>query len=486
MDISNDKPLQSKVIDLCHDHPLAGHYGFRKTLELVLRKYWWKGMSKDIKEYTTSCDTCQRNKSSNQSPMGKLMPLPTPDRNWQHITMDFIVKLPRSGSFDSILVVVDRRSKSVVFIPTTESITADETAKLVFKYVICKHGVPASILSDRGPQFRSRFWKALFNMLGTGVALSSAYHPETDGQSERVNQELEAYLRCFTSYNQDDWAELLPQAEFAHNNSYHSSIGMSPFFATTGQDAEIGRLNTKDTPPSNVPEANRLKERFTTIQNHLQSHLEKAKERYKVHADASRRQEVELRVGEEVMISTKNVRTERPTKKLDYKWIGPYHVKRKINQVTYEIELPSAIRIHPVFHISLLKKYIRPKDPSKQLPKAPPIKVNPEEEWVIKDILDVRRRGRGFEYYIDWEGFGPESRTWEPRWHLNDDVMLREWHARNPEKIGPFAIVAEIMGGDNVTGVTGVLSHDNITDRCPVGVRQVGLDDVSLRVGCQT
>ncbi|TPX42334.1 hypothetical protein SeMB42_g05170 [Synchytrium endobioticum] len=215
------------------------------------------------------------------------------------------------------------------------------------------------------------------------------------------------------------------------------------------------------------------------------SHLEKAKERYKVHADASRRQEVELRVGEEVMISTKNVGTERPTKKKN-KWIGPYHVKRKINQVTYEIEVPSSIRIHPVVHISLLKKYIRPKDPSKQLTKAPPIKVNPEEEWVIKDILDVRRRGRGFEYYIDWEGFGPESRTWEPRWHLNDDVMLREWHARNPEKIGPFANVAEITGGDNVTGVTGVLSHDNITDRCPVGVRQVGLDDVSLRVGCQT
>ncbi|TPX40972.1 hypothetical protein SeLEV6574_g06313 [Synchytrium endobioticum] len=177
--------------------------------------------------------------------------------------------------------VSTKRSKSILLVPTTESISADETAKLVFHRVICKHGVPASITSDRGPQFRSRFWKSLFDMLGTNVTLSSAYPPETDGQSERVNQEIDAYLRCFTSYNQDHWTTLLPQADFAHNNSHHSSMGMSPFFAATGQNASLGSLLCEPVSPSNVPEANRIREHFANVQRQLRAHLETARDRYK-------------------------------------------------------------------------------------------------------------------------------------------------------------------------------------------------------------
>ncbi|TPX40630.1 hypothetical protein SeLEV6574_g06520 [Synchytrium endobioticum] len=160
--------------------------------------------------------------------------------------MDFIVELPTSGGYDSIFVMTDRRSKSVALIPTTEAVSSERTAMLVFKHVICKHGVPKSIVSDRGAQFKSHFWKYLLEILGSRASLSSAYHPESDGQTERMNQELEAYLRCVISYNQDDWSELLPQAEFGQNNSFHSSIGMSPFYAVTGQDAEIEILGTTE------------------------------------------------------------------------------------------------------------------------------------------------------------------------------------------------------------------------------------------------
>ncbi|TPX47206.1 hypothetical protein SeLEV6574_g02779 [Synchytrium endobioticum] len=410
VNISENPQLKQEVLELHHDRPLAGHYGYNKTLDLILRKYWCQGMAKEIKEYVNS-DTCQRNKVSRLPPAGSLLPLPVPERNWQHLTMDFMIKLPPSKSDDSILVVVDRRSKAATFIPINEAITAEATARLICNRIICQHGVPQSITTDRGPQFKSRFWKALLNLLGSKSSLSTAYHLQTDGQSERVNQELEAYLRCFTSYNQDDWADLLPQAEFAHNKSVHSSTGMSPFFATTGQDAEG---------------TGSIKLHFDEIYQHVNEHLKKSQERYKQNVDKRRREEDDFKVKDEVMVSTKNVRTERPTKKLDYKWMWPYLIKRKINNVAYEVELPRNIRIHPVFHVSLLKRYIRPTDSSRQLPKPPPIQVADEDGYVIKEILDVRRRSKGFEYLIDWEGFGAEDRTWKPRKSLNDDTLLKK------------------------------------------------------------
>ncbi|TPX32104.1 hypothetical protein SeMB42_g07648 [Synchytrium endobioticum] len=393
--------------------------------------------------------------------MGKLLPLPIPQQNWSAITMDLIVKLPPSKSdedqdsptYDSILVVVDRRSKQAHFIPTTEKISAEQMAKLIFSHIICNHGVPESIVSDRGPQFKSKLWKVLFELLGTKTLLSSAYHPQTDGQSERTNQTLEAYLRCFSSYNQTNWASLLPQAQFAYNNTFHQSIGMSPFYAVTGQNASLGKLG--DTAPTSskidVPEATRIKNHFDFIHSYLQHHLEKAQNRYKKASDDSRREEEEYIVGDEVLISTKNVRTERPTKKLDYTWMGPYYIKRKINQVAYEVELPSSLHIHPVFHTSLLKRYIRPKEKERQLPKPPPIRLAQDEEYYeIKDIIDVRKKGRSWQYLIEWEGYGPEERTWEPRKSLNDEPMLQEWHKRNPTKPSPY-VQGEKGRGNNVT-----------------------------------
>ncbi|TPX33406.1 hypothetical protein SeLEV6574_g08385 [Synchytrium endobioticum] len=454
-DVSDSPEKQRGILKLRHDHPLAGHFGYRKTLDLILRDYWWKGVSAAVKEYVSSCDSCQRNKASRQLPQGQLIPLPIPERNHQHLTMDFIVKLPPSTSsdgivYDSILVVVDRRSKLTHFIPTREAITAEATARLLFHKVICKHGIPESIVTDRGPQFRSRFWKALLQMLGSKASLSTAYHPQTDGQSERTNQVLEQYLRCYSSYDQNDWVENLPQAEFAYNNSYHYSIGMSPFFAVTGQDARMGNLTltTTQEPSWRVPEAQRIKEHFDRVHRHLQSHLENAQSRYKEYADSQRRTGNVYKMGDEVMISTKNVRTERPTKKLEYRWMGPYRVKKQISSVNYEVELPSNLRIHNVFHVSLLKPYIQPSDPSRKVPKPPPIRIEDEEGYIIKDILDVRRRGRGFEYLIDWEGYGPEDRTWEPRRTLNDNDMLRKWHQKYPAKPSPFRLLAGGLHGD--------------------------------------
>ncbi|TPX43284.1 hypothetical protein SeMB42_g04788 [Synchytrium endobioticum] len=445
-DVSGDSEYQKNILELHHDSALAGHGGFRKTLEIILRKYWWKGIRTSVKTYIKECDQCQRGKGSTQSPMGKLKPLPIPEQNWLHITMDFIVKLPQSRRdendvfSDSILVVVDRRSKMAHFIPTTESITAEQTARLVFDRIVCQHGVPRTILSDRGPQFRSHFWKAFLQLIGSKAVLTTAYHPEGDGQSERVNQMVESYLRLYSTYDQDKWVTVLPQAEFAYNNSHHTSIGMSPFMANFGYDLGLEFLEkgVELNPTWEVPSAKSLKDHFAKIQENLQLSLQTAQECYKKYADETRRPEEEFDVGQEVMISTKNLRTKRPSRKLEDKWIGPYYIKRKISPVTFEVHLPKNLRIHPIFHIHLLKRYHRSTDPNRALVKTPPIALEDQEGWIINDIIDVRTRRGKFEYLIDWKDFPPESRTWEPRHSLDDDSMLKEWHRRNPRKKSPF------------------------------------------------
>ncbi len=456
-DITDDKDKQLDVMALHHDHILAGHFGYRKTLDLIQRRYWWKGMSKDIKDYVSSCDVCQKSKTSRQAPSGKLIPLPIPERNWQNITMDFIVKLPKSNRYDSILVIVDRRSKMAHFIPCNETITAEGTAKLVFDHVVCKHGMPQSIVSDRGPQFKSHFWKKLWNLLGSKVNLSTAYHPQTDGQSERVNQTLEQYLRCFTSYNQDDWSSLLPMAELAYNNSYSESIGMSPLYAVTGQDANLEHLGDISNTTTNPPEAGRVKQHFDIIYTQLQHHLEKAQKRYKETADEHRKQEEVYHVNDQVLLSTKNIRTERPTKKLDYTWIGPYRVKRQINPVTYELDLPPTMKIHKVFHTQLLKRYVEGDITDRRIIVPPPIRnIEDAPGYEIETILDVKKRGRAFEYWIKWKDYGPEDNTWEPRRSLKDDDMLKAWHEAHPDKPSPFNVMTsqKNRSRDNDTNVS--------------------------------
>jgi transposase InsO family protein len=443
-DISNDRNRQLDVLHTHHDNVLSGHYGYRKTLDLIMRRYWWKGLRKDVKKYIETCDVCQKSKSGRQSPHGKLIPLPIPERNWEKITMDFIVKLPKSNKYDSILVIVDRRSKMAHFIPCNETITAEGTARLVFEHIVCKHGVPQSIVSDRGPQFKSKFWKKLWALLGTKVNLSTAYHPQTDGQSERVNQTLEQYLRCFTSDEQDDWSTLLPTAELAYNNSINESIGMSPFYAVTGQNVNLEYLGEGQTSITNPPDAGRIKAHFDQIYNQLQYHLEKAQKRYKATADEHRKEDETYNVNDQVLLSTRNIRTERPTKKLDYTWIGPYRIKRQINPVTYELDLPPTMRIHNVFHTQLLKRYVKGHITDRRIIVPPPIR-NEEEPpgYIIEGIVDVRKKGRGYEYLIKWKNYGVEDNTWEPRRSLADDEMLRQWHAAHPDRISPFNLMTD-------------------------------------------
>jgi len=231
--------LRLRVLRYHHDHPLSGHFGQNQTLELIQRKYTWPGLRTFVKDYVQSCTSCARAKTPRHRPYGLLKQLPVPERPWNSISMDFIEQLPGSTGFTAILVVVDRLSKQAIFIPTHDTITSPELAKLFLLHVFSKQGVPAHITSDRSTEFVSHFFRSLRKALNMHLHFTSGYHLEGDGQTEQSNQTLEQYLCVYCNYQQDNWADLLPLVEFAYNNAPSATTRVSPFFANKGYHPNI-------------------------------------------------------------------------------------------------------------------------------------------------------------------------------------------------------------------------------------------------------
>jgi len=231
MYVPDNANLCLRVLQYHHDHVLAGHLGQNKTLELIQRHYTWPTIHNDVQKFCKSCVTCMRSKPQRHRPYGSLQQLPILERPWNSISIDFIEKLPSSSGFDTILVIVDRLSKQAIFIPTHNTITSAELARLFVTHVFSKHGVPSHVTSDRGSEFVSYFFHSLGTALDMRLHFTSGYHLEANGQVEQTNQTLEQYLRVYCNYQQDNWSELLPLAEFAYNNAPSATTGVSPFFA---------------------------------------------------------------------------------------------------------------------------------------------------------------------------------------------------------------------------------------------------------------
>jgi hypothetical protein len=222
--VPSGNDLRLKVVQDRHDLPAAGHPGRRRTVQHVQRDYWWPRMKQFIHHFVDSCDMCGRTKKRRHKPVGELKSLPIPPYPWSSLSMDLIEFLPESNGFNSILVIVDRLTKMAKSIPTTTGLTAEELARLFVRHVFGQHGLPTDITSDRGSEFTSEFWKSLCTLLKIKLNFSTAFHPETDGQTEIVNQRVEQYLRLLTDYQQSNWSDHLPLAEFTYNNATHSTI----------------------------------------------------------------------------------------------------------------------------------------------------------------------------------------------------------------------------------------------------------------------
>ena len=423
-----NKKIMTSILEDAHDIPISGHVGVNKTIEKVSRKFYWPKMHKHINHYVSTCMKCQENKSRNQLPMGLLQPLPVPDRRFQQVTMDFIVQLPMTrNGHDAIIVVVDKLSKKAHYIPTTSNVTAPQVAKLIFEHVVRHHGVPESIVSDRDSKFTSLFWQSLWGLLGTKLAMSTAYHPESDGQTERQNRTLEEMVRAYTNYNQDDWDELLIALEIAYNDSAHTSTGETPFYLDSGQHPRFSPLlSIKSDNRSKHESVNELIGNMHAALVNAKTSLVQAQERQRQYANENRR-EVVFKVGDEVMLSTAHLRNMDRAPKLYPKFIGPYKIKRVVSDVAYELDLPGSMRIHPTFHVSKLKEFRRDDNSifqREQVIRPAPDIVNEEEQFEVEKIIDKRESGsrsrKKTTYLVMWKGYPRWEATWEDATELNN------------------------------------------------------------------
>jgi hypothetical protein len=380
-----------------------------------------------------------------------LVPLPVPDTAWRHYSLDFVTDLPKSkddhgNEYDSILVLVDRFSKYVRYLPVTKTITAQRVAELLLKQCFLKHGPPDTLLSDRGSVFTSQFWSDICYHLKIDHRLSTAFHPQTDGQTERQNQELETYLRIYMNYRQDNWVDLLPYAEYAYNSKAHSAHGESPIKVAYGLDPKgfdgVPDEHWLRRPPevwdkdAKAPELRRqVAGRLT--QWHEMWNTAKDSLEYAQKSNARwynlKRSEKHFAEGEQVLLRAKNLTTSRPSKKFDARYLGPFPVVRKVGKLAYELNLPPSMdRVHPVFNVSLLEPWREPLAQSgfRPGPVQVPNDVLPADRYEVEGILDHRdTAARGREYRVKWLGWASEEATWEPLENLDQcDEILEDYH----------------------------------------------------------
>ncbi|KAH9723181.1 Endonuclease [Citrus sinensis] len=417
--------LRKEVIKECHDSKWAGHPGIERTTALVQASYFWPHMKDDIEAYVRTCLVCQQDKVDHQLPEGLLEPLPLATRPWESVSMDFITSLPKSEGCGSIMVVVDRYSKYATFIAAPVNCKVDEAARLFVKHIVKFWGVPKSIVSDRDPQFTGRFWTELFKMLGTDLKFSTSFHPQTDGQTERINGLLEMYLRHYVSAHQRDWAKLLDIAQFSYNLQRSEATGKSPFEIIMGFQPMTPNA-IASTYGGKSPAAHKLAREWHEEADITRAYLDKAARKMKKWAD-TRRRHVEYKEGDQVMIKLlpQQFKTLRKVHKgLVRRYEGPFRVVRRVGNVSYQLQLPPRLKIHPVFHVSLLKPYHEDmgepsRGESRRAPTAVVTAFDKDVDYIIADRT-VSRRGvpAQSEYLVKWKNL-PES---EAIWEREDDL----------------------------------------------------------------
>jgi hypothetical protein len=315
--------MQHKILLAFHSSAIGGHSGFPVTYNRIRRLFAWPKMKTHIREFVRTCLTCQQAKPERVKYPGLLQPLPTPDGAWQMVTMDFIEGLPTSGNANSIMVVVDKFTRYAHFIPLRHPFTAAKVAAAYVDHVWKLHGLPAVMISDRDPIFTSKFWTELFGKVGTELRLSSAYHPETDGQSERVNQCLESYLRCLAHACPQRWSQFLSMAEFWYNTSPHSALKTSPFVALYGHEPRYWGIDANCACP--VPAVQEWLEERKLMQELIKHNLNHAKQQMKSQADKNRTAR-EFAVGDSVFIKLQPYVQSSVARRAHHKWtLHGYH-----------------------------------------------------------------------------------------------------------------------------------------------------------------
>ncbi|RYP15236.1 hypothetical protein DL767_010348 [Monosporascus sp. MG133] len=405
---------QKEFVRKFHKDPLHGHQGMFKTTKRLQEKYNFPELRQMVKQVIKDCNIYNKAKAARHKPYGLLQPTEIPDKVWNTIAWNFITGLPTSKDpitgveYDTVWVIIDRLTKYGYFLPFKGTATAEQLAYAFIRYYLDKHGVPEKIISDRDKLFTSKFGTSFFKQIGAKLRFSTAYHPQTDGQTERLNQTLEQYLRSYVNYQQNNWVELLPLAQIAYNTSVNEDMGISPHTAVYGHDAETQRpeQSIRKAPiiTAVAPRAETVVTEIKTAQARLQSELQFLQQRMAQYYNKKRIEGPILARGDKVYLlrqkqnATTNlsqIKTKRPSDKLDFKKLGPFKIEEVISKTNYRLSLPKTMRIHPVFHISLLEP----------APKDAPLKKNLEiekddNEYEVEKILDSRMVKNKIQYLV--------------------------------------------------------------------------------------
>jgi len=432
--------IRENLFRLAHD--TLGHFGADKSYAALRDSYYWPNMRRDLERaYIPSCVDCLRNKSPTTRPPGPLHPLPVPESRGDSIAMDFVGPLPTDKNYDCILTITDRLGADIRIIPTRCDITAEDLAVVFFDHWYCENGLPNSIVCDRDKLFVSRFWKALTRLTGVKLKMSSAYHPETDGSSERSNKTVNQMLRFHVKRNQKGWVRALPRIRFQMMNTINASTKFSGFQLHLGRSPRVIPPIIPQTLPLEL--LNAADTAMTTIQQ-LTNDVAEARDNLLLtkitqtfHANASRGTDPNYKPGDLVMLSTKHRRHEykkkgeRRTAKFFPRWDGPFRITDSHPEAsTYTLDIPT--NAYPLYHSSELKPHT-PNDPTlfpdrEFSQPGPVLTANGLEEHAIEEIIDSRRRGRGWQFLVRWTGYGPHHDEWLPAAELNDCEALDLWY----------------------------------------------------------
>jgi hypothetical protein len=460
--IPDNKELRDYVIAHCHDRAYSGHRGFLPTKALVAKNFYWFGLDRDVQAYVKSCDTCQRVKTMTTKPYGLIQPLPIPLRRGGSISLDQIVVLPTTKrGFDAILVVVDRFTKYTHFIPCKTNDTAEKLARLLFERVLCHTGLPDDIVSDRDKRFSTgKFIRELWRLFGTHQSPSTAYHPQSDGQTERMNRVFHEYVRAFISETHKDWDIHLYTAMFALNNSVSDSIGCTPALLTYGfhprtpHSQEIERMLAGDT-ASRSPAAYEFVETMDRNFIIAKRCLQRAQDKMRA-AREGKSQELVLIPGQMVLLKTTNLTMPGKSKFLP-RFVGPFKVLRPIGVNAFQLELPPSWKIHNVFNCSLLRVY-------EARPGFTPRPARPPEDdyaYVPEKIMAHELLNPGtptggehdhYKYKVHYRDTPHEEDTWEygEELHKHCFELLKKYHCAHDlhaltEPISPVPRQGSVM-----------------------------------------
>jgi hypothetical protein len=418
--VPNDAALRTRILAELHDAPTGAHCGRDRMLAEAQRRFAWDGMATAVEQYVRTCDACQRNKHSKQLTPGLMMPLPLPEEPCLHWTTDAVTGLPKTKlGYDAIQVYVDRLTKLKRFAVARTSDGSVQLANTTLRAVIGPHGMPKSMVSDRDPRITAKFWRELSRLLGSTVNLSTAQHPQSDGQSEREIQTVITALRGYANAMGDDWDVFLPSLELAFNSKQQASTGAAPFTLVYGHDARLPIDCALDgVKPAAVPAAGERAERMKKALDFARSKAELAQARQKRAADRHRRL-LQLKVGDRVLLSTEGLQLRSGTHKLTGRYIGPFAVIGSVNDNAVTLELPPLLgALHSTFNISRLKLYhdgsaLFPTRPQRvHQPPAVERDSNGVQSYEVESVLAQRGAANQRELLVRWKGYGAEDDQW--------------------------------------------------------------------------